>query len=114
MTWTSEALTPMGSRPAASARARSSPNGDSPSGAGLREKDLFTAKSQHMGFGPSWGTPTNQRAKDVGLFRKMGVSCAAFIGWKHRARVPGFSDRPLTPTPTRRLAPRRYGPRAAK
>ena len=86
----------------------------SPSGAGLREKDLFTAKSQHMGFGPSRGTPTNQRAKDVGLFRKMGVSCAAFIGLKHRARVPGFSYRPLTPTPTRRLAPRRYGPRAAK
>ena len=41
----------MGSRPAASATAGSSPNGDSPSGAGLRESDLFTAKSQHAGLG---------------------------------------------------------------
>ena len=32
-------------------RGGSSPNGDSPSGAGLRGSDLFTAKSQHVGLG---------------------------------------------------------------
>ena len=75
-----------GSRPAASTAARSFLTGTRPAGpgSGRRISSLLIPTFLGSGF---WGTPANQRAKDVGLFVKMGVSCAAFIGWKHRAQA---------------------------